>query len=131
MSRVEQQVGVVSGHAPDPREVADPGVGEDQTRLRELAGQLHGVEPQGRDPASGVDQHRKRALVGEGAELAHPGMIERELLGPGVQLDPLRARVQGALGLGTGASFGVQPAERRQQPVRLPGGAITMSLAGG
>jgi len=46
-------------------------------------------------------------------------MIERELLGARVQLDPLRAPAQCALGLLDGASaVGTDPAERRQQAVR-------------
>ncbi len=57
---VEQQVREIGGDAPDPGEVADPGVGEDQPRVGELAGELDGVQAERRDPAAGVDQDRQR-----------------------------------------------------------------------
>ena len=77
-----------------------PGVGEDQPRVRELAGQLDGVQAERRDPAAGVDQDRQRALVGERDQRPHAGVVERELLGARVQLDPAGAGVEAALGLG-------------------------------
>ena len=53
-----QQVRVVGQHAPQPREVGDRGVGEDQPGVGELARQPDGVAPERRDPAAGVDEHR-------------------------------------------------------------------------
>ena len=117
---VEQQVGVVARHPPDPRQVADRGVGEDDPRVGKLARELHGVAAQGRDAAAGVDQDREAALVGEGAQLAHRRVIERELLGAGMQLDALGARGERTLRLGERvAGVRAHPAERGQHAVGL------------
>ena len=45
-------------------------------------------------PAAGMDQDRDPPLVGERDEAAHGGLVEAELLGPRVQLDPAGAGVQ-------------------------------------
>ena len=109
---------MVGGDAPDPREVAHPGVGEDEPRAGERARQLHRVDAERGDPAAGVDEDRQLALVGEGGELPDGGMVEGELLGAGVQLDALRAGLERPLGLRAGtAVVGVDPAEGREQAV--------------
>ena len=67
--RVDEHVRVRRQHAPQPREVGDRGVREDQRRVRVALGEPHGVLPERRDPAAGVDQHRHAALVRERDEL--------------------------------------------------------------
>ena len=111
--------GRVRRGAPDPGEVADPGVREDQPRVGKVLGELDRVQPERGDPASGVDQDRQPALVRERDQLADRRMVERELLGAGVKLDPLRAGVETALGLAQCVvGVRVDAAERHQQPVR-------------
>ena len=116
---VEQQVREIGGHAPDPGQIADAGVGEDQAGVRELLGQLDRVQAERRDAAAGVDQHRQRALVGERDQGPHDRMIERELLGAGMQLDPACAGGQARSASATGIAVRVDPAERDEQPVGL------------
>ena len=100
--------------------------------LRERARELDGVDAERGDPAAGVDEDGQLALVGEGGELAHGGVVERELLGARVQLDALGAGVQRALGLGARAAVvGVDAAEGGEQAVGAAAASMTMSLAGG
>ena len=66
-------------------------MGEDQPRVGELLGELDGVQPERGDPAAGVDQDGQRALVRERDDRADRRVVERELLGARVELDPLRA----------------------------------------
>ena len=61
------------------------------------------MQPERRDPASGVDEHRQRALVGDRDELADGRVVEREVLGARVELDPPRPRVKRSPGFGDGA----------------------------
>ena len=85
---------MVGRDPPDPREVADPGVGKDQARVGKLAGELHGVQSQRRDSPSGVDQHRQRALVRKRDHRLDARIVERELLRAWMQLDAPGARVE-------------------------------------
>ena len=62
--RVDEHVRAARQLAPQPREVGDRAVGEDQPRVRELLGQVHGVLPERGDAAAGVDQDGAAALVG-------------------------------------------------------------------
>ena len=97
---VDEQVRVVGQLAPQPRQVGDRAVGEDQPGVGELARQPHGVLPERRDAAAGVDQHRRLVLVRGRHELAHRRLGERELLRPRMQLDAVDAGVEAAPGLG-------------------------------
>ena len=113
-----RRFGWSGGGAPNPGQVTDPRMGEDQPRVREVAGELDSVQPERRDPAAGVDQDRQRALVGERDDLADDRVIKREVLGARVELDPARPRVERSPGLGDGAVVvRVDPAERNEQPV--------------
>ena len=76
--------------------------------------------PSAGNPAAGVDQHRQLALVGERDQLPHVRMVERELLGAGVELDPASPGREAALGLGDGVVVRVHAAEGHEQPVRFP-----------
>ena len=71
-------------------------MGEDHPRLGELAGEPHGVLAERRDPAAGVDEHRRLVLVRHRHQLAHQRLGERELLGPRVQLDAAGAGLEAA-----------------------------------
>ena len=113
---------MVGRDPPDPREVADPGVGKDQARVGELAGELHGVQSQRRDSPSGVDQHRQRALVRERDQRLDARIVERELLRAWMQLDSLRARVEAARGFLERSVMRVDTAERNQQALVLARG---------
>ena len=72
---------------------------------------------EGRDAPARVAQHRQVLGVREREYAGEPGMVERELLGAGMQLDAQRALAQAALGLGQRIVVGVQAAERKQPPV--------------
>ena len=89
-------------------------MGEDQPRVGELTGELDGMQAERRDAASGVDQHRQPALVGQRDDVPHARVVERELLGPRMELDPARPARERALGLGDRVGLRVQAAERDQ-----------------
>ena len=88
---------------PQPREVGDRGVGEDQPRVRELGRQRAPC----RGPSAGIP---RPAWIRTGTrrswatrdDLAHARLVHRELLGARVQLDPDGAGVQAAARLGGG-----------------------------
>ncbi len=92
-------------------------MGEDHARVGILLRVGDHVLAQCRDPATGVDQDRERALVREREQLRHVRMGERELLGTRVQLDALGAARERALGLGQRAVAGLHATERHEQPV--------------
>ena len=109
---------MVGGDSPDPGQVADAGMGEDEPGVRVGPGERDGVGPEGGDAATRVDEDRQVALVGDGGEFADGGVVERELLGPRVELDPLGAGLERAQRLpGRVPGVGAHPAERRQQAV--------------
>ena len=119
-----------AGHPPDPGQVADPGVGEDQPGVRELLGELDGVQAEGRDAAAGVDQHRQRALVGERDQGPDRRVIERELLGAGMQLDPRAPASSARSASGRGSSCGLTRQNGTSSPSGSRAAASTASLAG-
>ena len=92
---------------------------QDQAGVWEVLGQLDGVQAERRNPPAGVDQDRERALVGERDQWLDARVIERELLGAGVELDPARAVVEAPLGLRQRVLVRVDAAERDEQSVRL------------
>ena len=104
-------------------------MGQDQLRVGELAAERDGVLPERRDPAAGVDQHRHAPLVRERDEAAHGGLVEAELLGARVQLDPARAGVQRARGLATAPSRGSTRQYGTTVPPDASAAPITKSLA--
>ena len=117
--------------APEPGEVRDRGVSEDQPRVTELSGELERVAAEGGNPAPGVDEDRQAALVSDRDEVAHRRQVEGERLGARVELDPPGARVERALGfrnrgvvrvdaaVGDQDTFGVRGG-RDDEVVRLP-----------
>ena len=105
-------------------------MGEDQPGVGELLGELDGVQAERRDPAAGVDQDRQRALVGERDDRVDLRVVERELLGARVELDPLGAGRERALGLGNRVVVRVDTAERDDQPVRVSGGGEHVVVRG-
>ena len=127
---VDEQVRVVGQLAPQPREVGDRAVGEDQPRVGELAREPHGVLPERRDAAPGVDQHRRLALVRGRDELAHRRLGERELLRPRVQLDAVApaSRQRRASATAPG-SFGCTRHSARRRPPEAATASSTASLA--
>ena len=130
---VEQQVGMIGRDAPDPGQVDDAGVGEDEAGVRVGAGQLHDVRARAPGSRGRRGSGSAAALVGDGGELPHRGMVKRELLGARVQLDPLARR----------RPVPARPRHERRRRWGSPGrtgsaarrtpraAAITMSLAGG
>ena len=76
------------------------------------------MPPEGRDTTPGVDQHRHRALVGERDEVPHDRLVEPEPLGPRVELDAARARVEAAPRLvHRSGRVRVDPGEGHEPPV--------------
>jgi hypothetical protein len=78
---------------------------------------LDGVAAERRDPAAGVAEDRDAVLVGEREHVGERRVIEVEALGARMQLDPARARLEAAPGLGEGIVLRVEPAERKQPAV--------------
>ncbi len=109
---VDEQVRMLRQHPPEPGEVGDRGVREDQPRARELAAEAHRVLAERRDPSPRVDQDRHAPLVRERHHLADGRLGQREPLRPRVQLDAARARVEAAPRLGGGTAVRVDAAER-------------------
>src|SRR5207248_4239205 len=97
--RVEEQIRVVGGIAPDPAEVADSRVGEDDPRVREPLAEVERVAPERGDSAPGVNDHRHPALVRYGEDRLGIWLLEAEVLGARVKLDAARARIEAALRL--------------------------------
>ena len=85
--------------APDPGEVGDAGVREDQAHPGVPAGGLDRVPPERRNAAAGMHEHRQAPLVRQREHRLQRRVVERELLRARVQLDPARAAAERALGL--------------------------------
>jgi hypothetical protein len=94
-------------------------VSQDQPCVREIPGQLDGVQTERGNPPAGVDQHRQRPLVGERDQIPDLRMVERELLGAGMELDPASPGREAPLGLGHGIFMRVHAAEGHQEPPRF------------
>ena len=95
-----------------------------------LAGKLDRVQAERRNPATRVDQDRQRPLVGERDQVADPGVVERELLGARMQLDPARSVGQRPLGLGDRIVVRVDRQNGISSPSLVRAASSTMSLAG-
>ncbi len=112
--RVEVDVGVVGQLAPEPGEVGDAGVGEDDRRPAVAPGQIGEGLSKGADPCAGVNQDRRRRLCGGGEDPVDVRVLEPEVLAARVQLDPAGARRQRVGGLAHAAEVRVEPRERHQ-----------------
>src|SRR5919198_664865 len=99
---------------PDPAEIAETGVGEDQPRPGVALAEPERVAAKGGDPTPGVDEDRPLALVGQGEHLLQAGMVEGESLRARVELDPGGAGVEAALGLGGGLLLRIDATEGGQ-----------------
>ena len=64
------------------------------------------------EPPAAVDQDRHLALDGEREDRVEPLVADREILGPGVQLDPAGSEVEAARRLLDRPSVEVEPDER-------------------
>ena len=102
---------MVRHQPPEPGEVGDGGVGEDEAGARVALRQLQRVAAERRDAAPGVDQDRHAALLREPGQVLDRRLAHRELLGPRVELDPVGAEVEAALRLGERPVVRVDPAE--------------------
>ena len=118
--------------APDPGEVGDAGVGEDQAQPGMARADLDGVAAERRDAAAGVAEDREAVLVGEGEHVLEVGMVEVEALGARVELDPACARCRGS---GAPRRAARRCGSSRQNANRRPSlaaaSAATTSLAAG
>ncbi len=120
--RVEEEAGVRRRLGPDPGEVGDRGVGEDQGSSRVALGEAEGVSAQAGDPSSGVHDDRRTPLSGQREDLSHRRIGQQKALRPWVELDTGRAAVQRTLHLGDAVGVRVDAAER-DQPAVCVGGA--------
>ena len=98
---------MLAGVAPEPGEVADPCVGEDDPRARIAPGEVQRVAPERRDPAARVHDHGHAPLIGDSEDRLRLGLLEPELLGARMELDAASAGIEAALGLARW-SFGVR-----------------------
>ena len=96
---VEEQVALPGGLAPDPGQVGDRGVREDQRDPRVGARELERVPSERGDAPAGVHDDRQPALVGHGEDPADRRVAQPEPLGARMQLDARRAATDGALDL--------------------------------
>ena len=92
-------------------EVGDPGVRDDQLRLVGVHQARERVRDR-RQAAAAVDQDRHLALGGQLEDGREPVVVEQELLGPRVELDPAGAEVEAARRLLDRALREVEPDER-------------------
>ena len=121
----DRGVEVDAGHAAEGGrqrgEVGDPGVGDDQLRARVGVDEPAQVVGDRRQAAAAVDQDRHAALGGELEHRRQPLVVQQELLGTRVELDPARAEVEAARGLLDRLLGQVEPHERDQAPARALG----------
>ena len=116
--------------APDPGEVGDAGVREDQPHPGVPTGGLDRVAPERRDAAARVHQHRQAPLVREREHRLQPGVVERELLRARMELDSARAAGERALGLGERVVVRVRAGRTGTGGRRMrSASSITMSFA--
>ena len=109
--RVDEEVRMIRHDSPDPAQVADRRVGEDDSRLGKAAGKRNRVACEGRDPTPGVHEHGQPPLVREGEQRLDLRVRELEALRPRVELDPPRTGVDAAARLGHRVLLRVDPAE--------------------
>ena len=104
--------------APDPGEIRDAGVREDQAQVRVARAHLDRVPAEGRDAAAGVAEDRQPPLVGEREHGGQVGVVEIEALGARVKLDAARPGIEGAAELLQGRVGRIEATEGEQAPVR-------------
>ena len=96
---VEEDAGVTGERLGESREVGDPGVGDDQLRLRVPVDEPREVVGDRRQAAPAVDEDGHPTLRREGEDRVEPIVVQKEALGAGMQLDAARAAVEAAHGL--------------------------------
>ena len=83
---------MVGDDPPEPDEVGDRGVGEDdRAAAMALAPARSAIDAEGADADAGVDQYRHPGLGGHPEDRVDVRVVEPEGLGPRVQLDPAGA----------------------------------------
>ena len=102
------------GGAREPAEVADARMGQDDPRPGVTVELGEQVTPQRRDAAAGVHEDGHAGLGREREDRAQRRMVEGEVLGARMQLEPARARSQAALRLGPRVLARVEPREGHQ-----------------
>ena len=107
----KKRLGSCGGRPPDPGQVADPRMSQDQPHAGEGLAGLHRVTAQSRDSAPGVNEHGQVPLVGHGEHRPQGRVIEREALRAGMELDAASARAQAPLGLGEWIGLRIEAAE--------------------
>ena len=112
---VEEEVGMGRNLLPEPAEVGDPGMSEDDRTVAMRLGQSENRRAERADAEPGVNQNRHSRLGGDGEDLLDSGMVEPEALRAGMKLDPLGARGECVRGC-RGHAFdpGVEACEGRQ-----------------
>jgi hypothetical protein len=103
---------------PEPAEVGDAVVSEDERQLGVTGADGQRVTAQGRDAAPGMGQHRAAAFGRHGEHGLEALVVEPEALGARVELDAPGAGVQRPLGLGQRIVGRVEPAERHELAAR-------------
>ena len=93
---VEEEVGRLGGDLADVAEVADAGVGEDQPRAGVAPREVGGLLAQPREPAAGVEEHRRAVLVGERDDALDDRVRKVERVAARMQLEADRAGFEAA-----------------------------------
>ena len=120
---VEQQVRVVGGDAPDPRQVADPGVGEDQPRVGNSPASCDGVQaraPGSRGRRGSAPAARARAASATSA--GRPGWSSVNCSARGWSLIPLAPAARQRSASATGSSCGLTRQNGTSSPSDSRGG---------
>jgi hypothetical protein len=126
---VEEQARVAAEPPPDPGEIGDARVREDERRTRVPFGEHQRVAAEGADPGTGVDRHRQPAL-GRGCENGRdPGMTQVEPLRPRVQLDPRAPAARHRSSSRTGSVCGSTRQNGTSRPPEAAAAASTASFA--
>lgn len=115
---VEEQVALAGGLAPDPGEIGDRQVREDDRGTRERSRELERAASQRWNPAAGVHDDREAPLVRERGDPANRQVAQSEALSARVQLDSRGAETDRALHLLQGAVARIDATERDEPTAR-------------
>ena len=119
--RVEEQVALTERLAPNPRQVGDRGVREDERDVRKGASEIERVRTQRRNPLAGVDDDRQAQLLGERKDLLDGPVAQAKPLGARMQLDARRAPADRTPDFLEAAGVRIDPTERDELAFRLLG----------
>jgi len=110
---------MVADLAPQPAEIGDPGVGEDHLTAAVAAGEIDEHRSERPDSQAGVDDHWHARLGRDRQQRDDAWVIEAELLGARMQLQPTGARVQCIASVDLWARCSRVDARERHQPIRM------------